>query len=109
MKLIIMPKLAPASEQHATFLETMERFNEAANWIAGVAFERKTASKYRLQKLIYPDVRERFGLSVQMTTRCTSKVAEAYKRDKKKQPIFKPRGALIYDERIMSLKDLDRV
>jgi putative transposase len=109
MKLVIVLKLAPTSEQHAAFLETMERFNEAANWIAGVAFERKTASKYKLQKLIYYDVRERFGLSAQMTVRCISKVAEAYKRDKKKQPTFKPRGALIYDERIMSFKGLDRV
>jgi putative transposase len=109
VKLVIMLKLAPASEQHAAFLETMERFNEAANWIAGVAFERKTASKCKLQELIYHDVRERFGLSAQMTVRCISKVAEAYKRDKKKQPIFKPRGALIYDERIMSFKGLNRV
>lgn len=109
MKLVIMLKLAPTEEQYRALLETVERFNEAANWIADIAFKHKTTSKYKLQKLIYHDVRARFGLSAQMTVRCISKVVEAYKRDKKRQPTFRPRGSLIYDERIMSFKSLDRV
>jgi putative transposase len=74
-----------------------------------VAFEEKTASKYMLQNLIYHDVRERFGLSAQMTVRCIVKVAEAFKRDKSKKPAFRKRGAMVYDERLMSFKGLDRV
>ncbi len=109
MKLVILLKLSPTEEQHRALLETMERFNEAANWIAGVAFEHKTASKYKLQKLIYHEVRERFKLAAQMTVRCISKVAEAYKRDKKTRPVFKPHGAMVYDERVMSFKGLDTV
>ncbi len=109
MKLVVLLKLAPTQEQYCALLETVERFNEAANWIADIAFRHKTASKYKVQKLIYRDVRERFGLSAQMTVRCISKVAEAYKRDKKRRPTFRPRGALIYDERIMGFKGLDQV
>lgn len=109
MKLVVMVKLSPSEEQHRALLETLERFNEAANWIAGVAFEHKTASKYRLQSLIYHEVRERFGLSAQMTVRCISKVAEVFKRDKSKRPTFRPHGAMVYDERLMSFKGLDTV
>lgn len=109
MKLVVMVKLSPSEEQHRALLETLERFNEAANWIAGVAFGNRTASKYKLQSLIYHDVRERFGLSAQMTVRCIAKVAEAFKRDKSRKPTFRRHGAMVYDERLMSFKGLDRV
>lgn len=109
MKLVIIIKLAPSEEQHRALLQTLERFNEAANWVAGMAFENHTASKYRLQSLIYHEVRERFGLSAQMTVRCISKVCEAYKRDKSKRPTFREHGSMVYDERLMSFKGLDRV
>ena len=110
MWLAIMLKLAPTEEQHLALLETMERFNEAANWIAKVAFEHRTASKYKLQKLTYYKVRERFKLSAQMTVRCVSKVTGAYKRDKSVKPRFRKHGATIYDARIMSFKgSLDQV
>jgi putative transposase len=109
MKLVVMVKLSPSEEQRRALCETLERFNEAANWIAGVAYKERTASKYKLQKLIYHDVRERFGLSAQMTVRCISKVCEVYKRDKSKKPTFREHGAMVYDERLMSFKGLDRV
>jgi len=109
MKLVVIVKLSPSDEQHRALLQTLERFNEAADWIADVAFENRTASKYKLQKLIYHDVRERFGLSAQMTVRCISKVCEVYKRDKSKKPAFRKHGAMIYDERLMSFKGLHRV
>jgi len=109
MKLVITLRLAPNEEQHRALLKTLARFNEAANWIAKVAFEHKTASKYKLQELIYHEVRKRFELSAQMTVRCISKVAEAYKRNMSIKPTFKPHGAMVYDERIMSFKGLERV
>jgi len=109
MKLVVVVKLSPPEGQHRALLETVERSNEAANWIAGVAYENCMASKYKPQKLIYHDVRERFGLSAQMTVRCISKVAEAFKRDKSKRSTFHKHGAMVYDERLMSFKGLDRV
>ena len=59
MKLTLLVKLAPTPEQHQALLETMERFNEACNDIAKVAFHEKTANKIRLQKIVYYRIRER--------------------------------------------------
>lgn len=104
-----MLKLTPTSEQYSALLATMERFNAACNAIARVAFELKTANKIRLQRVVYEDIRKNFGLSAQMTVRAIAKTCEAYKRDKKIQPSFRPHGAMVYDQRVLSWKALDRV
>ena len=101
MKQTLLVKLAPTPEQHAALLRTLEAFNAACNAIAVVAFAERCANKIDLQKLVYYDIRERFGLSSQMTIRAISKVSEAYKRDKTNQPQFRPHGAMVYDERIL--------
>ena len=44
-----------------------------------------------------------------MAVRAISKACEAYKRDKKIQPVFRPLGAVAYDQRILSWKGRDRV
>lgn len=109
MKQTLMVKLAPTAEQHIVLLQTMERFNEACNSVAGTAFALGTANKFRLQKATYQDIRRRYGLSAQMTIRAISKVSEAYKRDKSVQPTFKPHSAIVYDQRILSWKGLVEV
>src|SRR6266849_2330192 len=109
MRLTLAVKLAPSPEQHAALTATLERFNAACNAIAEVAFREHLANKIALQKIVYYDVRERFGLSSQMTVRAIAKVVEAYKRDKTIQPTFRPHGAMTYDERIMSWKGLEHV
>jgi IS605 OrfB family transposase len=73
-----------------------------------VAFEHKTANKIRLQALCYAELRQQFGLSAQMAIRAISKACDAYKRDKKIQPTFRPLGAVAYDQRILSWKGRDR-
>ena len=108
MKQTLMVKLAPSPEQYDALLETMEKFNEACNSIADIAFEFKTANKFRLQKVVYRDIRGS-GLSAQMAIRAISKVSEAYKRDRSIKPTFKPRSAIVYDQRILSWKGLDKV
>ena len=60
-------KLAPEPAQHASLLRTLETFNAACNDIAATAFTERCASKFDLQKLVYHDIRARFGLSAQMT------------------------------------------
>jgi len=109
MDLTLKVKLLPADEQGRALLHTMETFNSACDHIGEVAFKNHTANKIRLQKLAYYDVRKRFGLPSQLTIRAISKVCEAYKRDKDVQPRFKPHGAMVYDQRIMSWKKFDRV
>src|SRR6266852_2706181 len=109
MKLTLAIKLAPSRAQHAALVATLGRFNAACNAIAAVAFREHLANEIALQKIVYYDVRQRFGLSSQMTVRAIAKVVEAYKRDKTIKPIFRPHGALTYDERIMSWKGLEHV
>lgn len=108
MKQTLMVKLIPSKEQYDALLQAMERFNEACNHIAETAFELNTANKYRLQKIVYQDVRGS-GLSAQMAIRAISKVAEAYKRDRSIKPVFKPHSAMVYDQRILAWKGLDKV
>ena len=82
MKQTVLLKLAPTPDQHAALLRTLETFNAVCNAIAEVAFAERSAIKIELQKIVYYDIRQRFGLSSQMTIRAIAKVAEAYKRDK---------------------------
>lgn len=109
MKQTLPVKLAPTGEQSAALLATMERFNTACDAIAEVAHREQCANKIQLQKLVYYNTRERFGLSAQMTVRAISKVVEVYKRDKNIRPRFRPHGAIPYDERIMSWKGVEAV
>ena len=109
MKQTLLVKLLPTLEQCKVLSETMETFNNACNEIAEVAFEHRTANKVKLQKLVYYNIRRKYGLSAQLTVRAISKVAEAYKRDKKIKPTFRKDGAIVYDQRILSWKGIDRV
>ncbi len=58
-----MGRLQPTSEQSATLLGRMKRFNAVCHAIAEVAFCEWTANKIQFQKLVHGDVRERFGVS----------------------------------------------
>jgi IS605 OrfB family transposase len=109
MKLTMQLKLLPAPGQADAMLRTMERFNAACDALAGVAFANRCANKQELQKMAYHDIRRDFGLGAQMTVRAIAKVVEVYKRDKDIQPTFRPYGAIVYDQRILSWKGSDRV
>ena len=109
MELTVIVKLGTTAEQHAKLLQTMRTFNAACDHIASVAFRLRTANKVRVQRECYREVRERFGLSAQMTIRAIAKVCEAYKRDKRIKPTFRKMGGMVYDQRIMSWKGLDKV
>jgi putative transposase len=109
MKQTMLLKLAPTTEQHRALLDTMHAFNQAANYVASVAFAEKTAHKFRLQKLVYGELRTTYQLPAQLAIRCISKASEAYKRDKSIQPTFRPEGALVYDPRVMTFKGIDSV
>src|SRR6266705_1811804 len=109
MKQTMLLKLAPTPEQARGLLDTMHAFNEAANYVASVAFAEKTANKFALQKLVYGELRTTYKLAAQLAIRCISKASEAYKRDKSIKPTFRPEGALVYDPRVMSFKGLNMV
>ncbi len=109
MKQTVLVKLAPEPERHASLLRTLETFNGACKAIAEVAYAQRQANKVELQKLVYYDTRQQFGLSSQMAIRAIAKVSEAYTRDKKVKPTFRLHGAMPYDQRICSFPAPDRV
>ncbi len=109
MKQTMLLKLAPTTEQAQALLETMNTFNEAANYVASVAFAEKSAEKFSLQKLVYSELRTTYKLPAQLAIRCISKASEAYKRDKSIQPTLRPEGAVVYDPRVMAFKGIDTV
>ena len=63
MKLVANLKLKPTTEQESALLETLERCNESCNWLSERAWETKTFRQYDLHKLVYAELRQRFGLS----------------------------------------------
>lgn len=101
MKLIAKVKLQPTTEQYHALLETLEQANAACNHIGNAAWQNRTFNKYGLQKLIYHEVKAQFGLTAQVVVRCISKVADAYKLDRKTQRTFRPQGSIAYDSRIL--------
>ncbi len=109
MHLTMQVELLPRPEQADAMLRTMERFNATCNALAAVAFAKPCANKVALQKRAYHDIRRDFGLGAQMTVPAIAKVVEVYKRDKTVQPTFRPHGAIVYDQRILSWKGADRV
>ena len=104
-------RLYPSSEQSEQLLKTMERFNAACNVISKIAFDNKVFGKIKLQHLCYYSIREQFKLSAQMVVRAIGKVAESYsdKNKRDSQHTFKPHGAIVYDDRILTVKSIDTV
>lgn len=101
MKLTAKVKLQPTDAQADSLKRTLETANEACNYISGVAWDAKTFGQFQIHKLVYADVRAKFGLSSQLTVRCIAKVTDAYKLDRKTKRTFKPHGAVPYDDRIL--------
>lgn len=102
MKLIAQVKLQPTEEQAGALLDTLEKANAACNYVGALAWETQTFRQFSLHKLVYYDVRERFGLSAQVTVRIEAKVSDAYKLDHRHKRTFQEHGAIAYDERILS-------
>lgn len=115
MQLAIKVKLVPSQKQAKILLETIEAFNEACNFVSQIAFENRTASVVKIHRICYYEIRKKFNLSSQMAVRIVGKVADAYKvaRNKKlklKKPHqFDKHGAVIYDQRILTWKGLEKV
>ena len=102
MKLIAQIKLLPTPEQADALKRTLEAANTACNWVSQRAWQTQTFKHYDLQHLCYKDIRAKFDISAQVAVRVISKVADAYKLDRKPQRAFKPLGSIAYDDRILS-------
>jgi IS605 OrfB family transposase len=104
MKLTLQLKLVPTPEQHTSLLETMRAFNAAASYAAQVGFDDHVFTQQSIHVRCYRELRDRFGLSSQMAVRAIGKAVETFKRDKKACPVFRPDGAMTYDERLLGWK-----
>ena len=109
MKQTLMVKLSPNQEQYQLLLQTIERFNEACDYASKIAFESSTFGQYYLHRLTYNYLRQHYKLSAQMAVRAIAKVSESYKTDRKSQHFFKLHSTMVYDQRILSWKGLDKV
>lgn len=109
MTLTLQLQLLPTPRHSAQLRQTVERFNAAASWVANEAFRLQTANKIALQKVVYYEIRKRFGLSAQMAVRCIARASEAYKRNRIIRSTFRPDAAMPFDQRLMSFKGIDRV
>lgn len=113
MKLVLQIRLLPDAVSANKLRETMARFNEACNYVLPLAFDRKLASNFALQKLYYRDIRKRFGLSAQHAVKVFASVAlavkQALQKKRKVAPVFRPLASVPYDKRLYSLKGAERV
>lgn len=109
MQLTIKIKLLADQSQKESLLRTMSAFNMGANDAAKAGFENRVFSQPSIHGLVYYRLREIHGLNAQLAVRAIGKAVECFKRDKKVCPVFKPRSAVIYDERIMRFKGLTHV
>lgn len=100
MKLVARIKLVPTPEQQKLLRATLERCNEACNFLSARAWEAGKLRQFDLHRLAYRDTREKFGLSAQAVVRCISKVADAYKSGRETQRTFRRHSAQPYDDRI---------
>jgi putative transposase len=109
MILTMQTQLLPDREQARSLRTTMERFNEAANWIAGELFSHKVTNKRVAQQLVYREVRNRFNLTAETTLLVIHRVCGAYKRDKSVRPEFRKHASIVYDPRVLRFVGPDRV
>lgn len=104
MKLVANIQLKPTREQAILLRETLERCNEACNYLSATGFEAGKTRQFDLHKLCYAETRTRFELSAQAVVRSIAKVADTYTTNKANgrsgQVTFRPHAAQPYDERI---------
>ncbi|HZS91080.1 MAG TPA: transposase [Chloroflexota bacterium] len=89
--------LRPTFAQSAALERLQRQFNAACDYISRVAWEQHEFNKVRLQRLVYRDVRARFGLLAQHTIRAIAVVAGSYTAEKSRPHTFRPDAAVVLD------------
>jgi IS605 OrfB family transposase len=106
--LTIACKLRVPDEVSPHLDETLQAFADACQWI-NETVDPKMTSNLRIQTLVYHDVRERFGLSANLTVRAINRVAanrKTARKDKRPVKAFAP-TSVDYDARIFSFREKD--
>ena len=92
----------PDKEQAKSLLQTIKEANSACNIISKIASDLKIFNQFKIHKEVYHKIKGSSSLSAQILVRCISKVADAYKLDKKTKRVFKPLSSISYDSRILT-------
>ncbi|AJC58282.1 RNA-guided endonuclease TnpB family protein [Streptomyces sp. 769] len=128
MKLVMQVKLLPTPLQAAALEATLRACNEAATWVAQVAFEQDVKNNFALRRLAYVEVKARWNLGAQVAQHVIKKTCDAYaaikanlkagnlgrpgsKRYRKamgKPIVFRSEGAQPYDDRMLSWQIAER-
>src|ERR1700680_3634734 len=69
----------------------MVTFNQACDFASQVAFTTKTFKEYELGKLVYKDIKSKFGLGSTATQLVSWKVAQSYKLFKRQEKTYTKR------------------
>lgn len=107
MKLTLKIKLLPTKDQASLLLKTIKKANAACNAISEIAWDKKVFNQFKIHTEVYHNIKGSSNLSAQVLIRCISKVADAYKLDRKIKRTFKTLGSISYDRRILSYKPND--
>ena len=89
--------LRPTDAEKAALERLQGAFNEACNYASEVAWREREFNSVRLHRLVYVDLRARFGLLAQHAVRAIGVVAASYKAERGVQHTFKPTAAVVLD------------
>lgn len=108
-KRTIVCKLDTSKETDYALSQTSIVFSEACNFVLEKALEANERNKFKLHKLLYHDIRERFFLSSNLTICAIRRVSSPLTRLKKKRKAprkFRPKS-IDYDSRTFSFREKD--
>jgi len=89
--------LKPTPDEAAALTRLQAAFNDACNYVSGVAWDAQEFNSVRLHRLVYYDVRATYGLLAQHVVRAIGVVAASYKADRACRHTFKPTAAVVLD------------
>jgi IS605 OrfB family transposase len=107
MKMTVKCRLKPSEEQAGILNKTLVECLDASNYISGIAWKQHCFNRVALHHMTYHKTREKFGLTSQICCALKDNVVFSYKRDKKKQHIFKQAVLPLNFIRTISLKGLE--
>lgn len=102
MRLTTQVKLELTESEKQTVKTILLVANRACDYISQIAWDNKVFKQFALQRMVYHDIRNRFGIGAELAVRCVAKVADAYKLDCNTVRRFKPLGAIAYDSRMLT-------
>lgn len=103
MRLTTKIKLKSSLEQKCFLSNTLQICSEACEYISSIVFLSRINNRIDLQKLLYFEVREAFGLSAQMAILCIHKVAHDYHGKSFNQRHYSKKSAIAFDDRVLTI------